>query len=84
MPQLPFVDGWVDEIPNSLPKRKEQKQLFGQTVTEQTKRWALDRHAWFGIFTPDRIVQTENMCPAFVQGSTSIDYGTWLHTVIMI
>ena len=63
---------------------KEQKQLFGQTVTEQTKRWALDRHAWFGIFTPDRIVQTENMCPAFVQGSTSIDYGTWLHTVIMI
>ena len=72
--------------PNGTPSEiyKEQKHMFGATEAERTQRWTLDQRAYFDIITPDRILNTVNMCPTFIEDTTSVDYGTWLQTVTMI
>lgn len=60
---------------------KTQRSLFGTTQSEQNKCRRREEHAYFGLVTPDSILDTMHMCNTFKPGSSNPEYGNWLQTV---
>ena len=62
---------------------KEQDRLFGKTQHEISESWNREKHAYYGLISPDNIVGTVNMAPTFQNRSSVPDYSCWLETVIL-
>ena len=59
------------------------QHLFGTTESEQRELWTREQHAYFGLVTPDNILDTMHMCQTFQNGSSKPEDNTWLQTVRM-
>ena len=60
-----------------------QRHLFGDTETEQNRCRERERHAYYGLVTPECIVKIENICPLFQKDTATLDSTSWLHSVVM-
>ena len=63
--------------------RNDQKNIFGRTEREQKLCWEQEKHAWFSLVTPESIMDTVHMCHTFKSGTSDLDYGVWLQTVVL-
>ena len=59
----------------------EQSHLFGNTRRKANERMEQEKHAYYGLVTPNSIVNTVNIAPVFLPGSALPDCTAWLETV---
>lgn len=57
---------------------------FGSSESQQTLTFEAEKHAYFGLLSPDNILSRANMCPAFVANTSKLDMNTWLQTVTVL
>ena len=65
------------------PAFTRYRHLFGRTEADQNLCRQREERAYYGLVTPDSIVGTLNMCPVFLNNSSSPNCQTWLQSVVM-
>ena len=59
-------------------------RLFGDTVDEQRAHIQQEERAWFDLLDSKTIVDTVNMCPTFIENTSTPNNAIWLQTVSLI
>ena len=65
----------------ATPDWVKHRSLFGDTYRLQNECWEREKHAYFGLITPDSIQDTMHMCNTFVPGTAKPDHCCWMQTV---
>ena len=65
------------------PDWVKHRHLFGDTHRQQHACWEREKHAYYGLITPDSVQDTMNMCNTFVPGTAEPDHCCWMQTITL-